>query len=71
MKRTEDEIMSDISGCYAELSPENLTCDGECSPSEVRSRERDIMRRLKALQEEIGRPVSEEATWDWENKKHR
>ena len=30
--------MADISACYSNLSPENLTCDGEASRAHVRMR---------------------------------
>jgi hypothetical protein len=52
-KRTEDQILSDIVGCYAGLSPENLFMDGEISHSQgmrravgIRSRMRDLFQVL-------------------------
>lgn len=39
------------------LSPENLTCDGECSRSEVNQRYQQIMREWRALEKEVGRAV--------------
>lgn len=50
-------------GVYCELSPENLTCDGECSLSQVRRRRASCNRRLKVLFQEIGRRVSEDEAY--------
>lgn len=56
------------------LSPENLTCDGECSPAEVRQRFAAIRREWAALEKEAGRKVTETeieaaiyAKWDAED----
>lgn len=64
-KRAEYEIMNDIVDCYSELSPENLTHDGERSNAEVRAAEREIHKRLKALQKELGKDVPEGEAWAW------
>jgi len=37
-KRSEAEIMDDILSVYCCLSPENLSCDGELPPAQVRKR---------------------------------
>lgn len=58
-KRTEAEIMVDIRGVYCMLSPENLSCDGECSRSETTRRAAALNRRLRELEAELGRRVSE------------
>lgn len=58
-KRPEAEIMRDILGCYAGLSPENLTCDGELPRAQVERRRAELSRKLRALFTEIGREVSE------------
>ncbi len=57
--RPEAEVMADILGVYGELSPENLTCDGELSAAQVRRRSAELHRRLQLLFKEIGRTVSE------------
>jgi hypothetical protein len=62
-KRPDAEIMNDIESCYNQLSPENLTCDGECSRSEVARRRTAINARLKVLFAEIGRKVSEDEAY--------
>ena len=45
--------------CYAELSPENLTCDGELSQSQVRERSAVLNRKLTGLFLAYGRKVDE------------
>ena len=62
-KRTEKEILADISMVYDRLSPENLTCDGELSRAEVRRRSVALNKKLKQLFKEIGRVVTEEETY--------
>lgn len=42
------------------LSPENLSCDGECSRAETQTRYRNIMREWAALERRVGRKVTEE-----------
>jgi hypothetical protein len=59
VKRPDAEIMRDILGVYNELSPENLTCDGELSQSRVRARYRALQAQLGRLQRELGRTVTE------------
>ena len=63
--RSEREIMRDILGCYGSLSPENLTCDGELSRTQVRRRAASIRRHLKACFVELGRTVSEDEAWKY------
>lgn len=58
-KRSEAEIMRDIDECYSRLSPENLTCDGECSGASVRRRYANLMQHLRGLFVELGREVEE------------
>jgi hypothetical protein len=47
------------------LSPENLSCDGEISRTEVGRRLREIHSEWKALESKVGRPVSEDEVWKW------
>ena len=61
--RTEAAIMSDILGAYCELSPENLTCDGELSGAHVRRRAAALRARLQLLFREVGRTVSEDEAY--------
>jgi hypothetical protein len=72
-RRPEAEIMSDIVGCYGQLSPENLSCDGELSMSQQRRKAAEINRRLRDLQTELGRSVSEDEAdrWYMQNRSRR
>ena len=40
------------------LSPENLSCDGELSMTEIRRRQRAFLKAWKGLERKIGRKVS-------------
>jgi len=64
-RRADDVIMKDIVNAYGDLSPENLTCDGELRGRAVATRRAAINRRLADLQTELGRRVSEDAAWAW------
>ena len=50
-----------------QLSPENLTCDGELTSQEVLKRASKISKQWKALESEVGRFVSEDEIWNAEN----
>jgi hypothetical protein len=65
MKRSESEVMSDIAATYGELSPENLSCDGELPGPVVDGRRGLLLAKLRRLQLELGREVPEEEAWDW------
>jgi hypothetical protein len=62
-RRDDFTILDAITGCYASLSPENLSCDGELSASETSRRRADINRELAALFTEFGRSVDEGEAW--------
>jgi len=62
-KRPDAEIMRDISRVYGDLSPENLTCDGELRGQAVVRRAAALRAKLQGLFREIGRTVREEETW--------
>lgn len=57
--RSEKEIMKDILTVYAQLSPENLSCDGELPMAQVRKRHRALTGKLHTLFAELGREVDE------------
>lgn len=59
-KRPDADIMNDIQRCYAQLEPENLSCDGEISRSQAAHRATVIRARLRDLFAEIGRKVTED-----------
>lgn len=58
-------ILEAIFACYADLSPENLTGDGELSRSAVQSRRSVLNRQLRGLQSAYGREVEEEEIYQW------
>jgi len=66
------EILANI---YGALSPENLTCDGEASPSYVRQREAELNKKLQAAFILLDRKMSEHIVWQCidiiENSKER
>lgn len=55
MARTEAQILRDLQNVETDLSPENLTCDGEASPSWVRRRAAFLKRKRAELVKELGR----------------
>ena len=67
-RRAEDVIMKDIVNAYGDLSPENLTCDGELTRAQAAARRTAVHRRLADLQKELGRRVSEDEAWAWYGK---
>ena len=49
-----------------QLSPENLTCDGELPPAQVKRRQKILVSKWLKLEKQIGRSVSEEEIWKTE-----
>lgn len=68
IRTEEDRLMRKIVGCYDELSPENLHCDGEISARQARAKAVEIKARLRALEKELGRRVPEEDAYLWMQK---
>lgn len=68
MAKAEFSIMVEINNIYNDLSPENLTCDGEASRSHVRRAYKRLQKELKKQFKMLGREVSEEESWDWYRK---
>lgn len=68
IKRTGDEIMKDLIVVECDLSPENLSCDGEVSLTYQRQKYRQLMKKRKVLIRELGRTVSEDEIWDYSRK---
>lgn len=58
------ELKTEFLDLAVQLSPENLTCDGECSAEEVRKRRASLLHRWDALQRRAGRAVTEHEVWD-------
>jgi len=46
-----------------QLSPENLSCDGEISNAEAQRKSGKLMKAWKRLERQVGRTVSEEEVW--------
>jgi len=63
--QAETTLMEEISRVYSELSPENLSCDGEVSRAVARRRYRQLRGRLERLFLAVGRRVSEDEAWTW------
>ncbi len=59
-KRPERDVLEDIRRVYMYLSPENLTCDGELSPTAVKTKKKRLQEELRKLFAEFGRTVGEE-----------
>ena len=59
-KREDHVVLREIDRIYGDLSPENLTCDGELSNSQVARKASSLRARLKACFKELGRVVTEE-----------
>jgi hypothetical protein len=47
-----------------QLSPENLTCDGELSPSQVARKRRQINAQWASLEKRVGRTVTKDEAWN-------
>jgi hypothetical protein len=58
-------ILEAINACYSELSPENLTCDGEASPAQVNAKRVKLNRQLRGLFQAYGREVDEKTALCW------
>jgi hypothetical protein len=67
-KRSEDAILADIQSVYAQLEPERLSCDGELSRTEMARRGAALRARLRLLEAEIGRKVSEDEAYGFYTK---
>ena len=61
----ENLILQAIMIIHNQLSPENLSCDGEASMAHINATRRECARQLKGLQLALGREVTEEQTWAW------
>jgi len=59
------EIKDKFSRLACQLSPENLWCDGEASPTYVKRKYKELMKEWEKLEKEVGRKVSEEETWNF------
>jgi hypothetical protein len=67
--RCDNHIMDAIFCCYCDLSPENLTADGERPIADARRIRNMLDSKLQHLFKALGRPVSEDVAMDWHDKK--
>lgn len=58
-KRSPAAILVDLRTIEGQLSPENLTCDGELPPAEWRPKQRQLLARRTALVSELGHEPSD------------
>jgi hypothetical protein len=58
-------IMEAIVCLYGDLSPENLSCDGELTSSQVVGKRTKLLRKLEGCFKAYGRQVSESEAYDW------
>jgi len=64
MTETED-IRKKFVSLACQLSPENLSCDGELSRSRVIARLRSLRAEWRRCERELGRRVTEDEAWGW------
>lgn len=62
-RRPEAEVIRDLQTVECQLSPENLTCDGEIRGSALMRRAAALHRRQKELLRELGRPLRDGELW--------
>ena len=71
MPETEDELMNALCNLTSELSPENLTCDGELSRTRINEKLRAIKGEWKEIEKKLRRKVSEYAVENYWMKNFR
>jgi hypothetical protein len=63
-RRSDAEILRDLLSVECQLSPENLTCDGELPQYRVRQRAAKLNRQRRTLVAELGREPTDTEIWD-------
>lgn len=66
-RMNENEIKQRLMKLTSDLSPENLTCDGELSQRDWRAKEKRILAEWAELETQLGRKVTQNEVWDWYN----
>jgi len=61
----EQLILEAINCVYSNLSPENLTCDGEASVALINQKRSKLNRQLRGLCQAFGRDVDESTAYKW------
>ncbi len=64
MKRTDAAILADLQRVEGDLSPENLTHDGELPASQVKRRRLALMNERGRLVAELGRDPTLQEIWN-------
>jgi len=62
-KRNDDAILADLRRVEGELSPENLTCDGELSRTAVKRKASRLNAERRRLVRELGREPTSQELW--------
>ena len=62
----ENRILEALLIVHSGLSPENLSCDGELSRTEINRRYSELQRQLRGLTMALGRNLDESQVYDWE-----
>ncbi len=62
-------IIQAIASVFSELSPENLTQDGELRGTTLSKKKAALNRKLKGLFEAIGRELTESEVYEWERQR--
>ena len=60
-------LLQEFVDVATQLSPEWLTCDGECSTAQVQRRARRLHAQWHALERKAGRAVTEDEVWAWKD----
>ena len=68
-RRNDYFIREDILQCYSQLSPENLSCDGQLNKTQIRAKQSRLYKELKYLFKEYGKIVSEDEAISWLQRK--
>lgn len=57
--------MNNLVNLAIQLSPENLTCDGELPRAAVRAKRARLLKEWREQEKALGRKVSEEEVWNY------
>lgn len=57
------EIIKRFESLLGQLSPENISCDGELNSQQIKFRKQVIAKEWKYLEGQLGREVSEDDVW--------
>lgn len=68
-QRLTDDIKAKFISLAIDISPENLSCDGEAPASYRQTRYKALMAEWKSLENTVGMKVTEEMVWKWDTTK--